>query len=53
MPHILLHNLYVGDLLRRNLRCGSFSLTKLISNKKVVIQSFPESDRRNGVKMQI
>ena len=52
MPYILLHNFYVGDLLRRNLRCVSFNLTKLISNK-VVIQSFPEYDRRNGVKMQI
>ena len=27
---------------------GGFNLTKFISNKKVVIQSVPEYDRRNG-----
>ena len=35
-----------------NQRCqtGGFNLTKLISNWKLVIQSVPEYDRRNGVK---
>ena len=31
-------------------QAGGFDLTKFISNKKKVIQSVPEYDRRNGVK---
>ena len=31
-------------------QAGGFDLTKLILNKKKVIQSVPEYDRRNGVK---
>ena len=62
----LLHNFYMDDLLKsvetkesavRLIRdvtamcqAGGFDLTKFISNKKKVIQSVPEYDRRNGVK---
>ena len=31
-------------------QAGGFNLTKFILNKKKVIQSVPEYDRRNGVK---
>ena len=62
----LLHNYYVDDLLKsvkteelavRLIRdfkamcqAGGFTLTKFISNKKMVIQSVPEYDGRNGIK---
>ena len=58
----LLHNFYEDDLFKSELavrlirdvkamcQAGGFNLTKFISNKKVVIQSVPEYDRRNGVK---
>ena len=63
---IFLHNFFVDDLLKsveieesavtliRNVKAmfqaGGFNLTKFISNKKKVIQSVPEYDRKIGVK---
>ena len=63
---IFLHNFFVDDLLKsveieesavtliRDVKAmfqaGGFNLTKFISNKKKVIQSVPEYDRKIGVK---